>query len=129
MSRYPDSLHTDLAGDETSLRPVQVARYLGLHANTVKRIPFALLPFSRVTTRGDRRYRESDVMAYVAYCSGAGSVQATVHEPAATQDGSRGDVEDEARTAVTPIPSRTHARTSRSMAVLLATYSRGGTPG
>ena len=34
---------------------------VALHRNTIKRIPTAELPFFRVSTRGDRRYRPDDV--------------------------------------------------------------------
>lgn len=46
--------------------PVEVARELGVHVNTVKRIPAAELPFVRISSRGDRRYRRADVEAYLA---------------------------------------------------------------
>ena len=55
---------------EPMLRPQEVAERLSLHMNTVKRIDRALLPFIRVTARGDRRYRVEDVEAYVAHLSG-----------------------------------------------------------
>jgi hypothetical protein len=44
--------------------PSQVARFLGVHVNTVKRIPSTDLPFFRVTARGDRRYRWPDIHDY-----------------------------------------------------------------
>ena len=43
----------------------EVARHLGVHPNTVKRIPARELPFFRVTRRGDRRYRLEDVEHYI----------------------------------------------------------------
>jgi hypothetical protein len=43
----------------------EVARWLGLHPHSVKRIPPIDLPFFRVGTRGDRRYRMDDVRAYI----------------------------------------------------------------
>jgi hypothetical protein len=47
------------------LATAEVARWLDVHPNTVKRIPPDQLPYFRVSTRGDRRYRESDVLAYM----------------------------------------------------------------
>ena len=44
----------------------EVAEHLGLHRTTVKRLPPAVLPFVRVTDRGDRRYRPEDVERYLA---------------------------------------------------------------
>lgn len=41
------------------------AERLGLHNNTVKRIAPSELPFVRIRDRGDRRYRVSDVDAYI----------------------------------------------------------------
>lgn len=41
----------------------QVAWILGLHVNTVKRLDE--LPYFRVGSRGDRRYRREDVRAYI----------------------------------------------------------------
>jgi hypothetical protein len=43
----------------------EAARALGLHNNTVKRIPPCQLPYMRVTDRGDRKYWYSDVNAYI----------------------------------------------------------------
>lgn len=47
------------------MTPQQVARKLGVHVNTVKRLPPEELPYFRVTTRGDRRYRPEDVDAFI----------------------------------------------------------------
>ena len=44
----------------------EVGEILGLTRDTVKTIPAGELPFYRVNTRGDRRYRRSDVEAYLA---------------------------------------------------------------
>ena len=44
----------------------EVGLWLGVCVNTVKRIPPADLPFFRVSTRGDRRYRQEDVIRYIA---------------------------------------------------------------
>lgn len=44
---------------------LEVAHFLGVHVNTVKRLPPEDLPFFRVTSRGDRRYRFEDVRAYI----------------------------------------------------------------
>jgi hypothetical protein len=43
----------------------EVAAWLGIHPNTVKRIPSADLPFFTISTRGDRRYHVDDVRAYI----------------------------------------------------------------
>jgi hypothetical protein len=43
----------------------EVAAWLGVHPNTVKRIPPTDLPYFRVGARGDRRYRVDDVCAYI----------------------------------------------------------------
>jgi hypothetical protein len=43
----------------------EVARALGLHNNTVKRIPPCHLPYMRVTSRGDRKYWYADVNTYI----------------------------------------------------------------
>jgi uncharacterized protein YcsI (UPF0317 family) len=42
-----------------------VADKLGIHINTLKRIPQTDLPFYRVTRRGDRRYDMNDVRDYL----------------------------------------------------------------
>jgi len=52
--------------DEDLVGVEDVARLLGLHVSTTKRLPPADLPFFRVTKRGDRRYRLGDVRAYLA---------------------------------------------------------------
>jgi len=39
----------------------EVADLLGVHQNTVKRLP---IPYFRVGSRGDRRYEVRDVLAY-----------------------------------------------------------------
>jgi hypothetical protein len=43
----------------------ETAQALGLHNNTVKRIPPSELPYMRVTARGDRKYWWDDVAAYI----------------------------------------------------------------
>lgn len=43
----------------------QVAAILNLHVNTVKRLEPGELPYFRVGSRGDRRYRAEDVQAYI----------------------------------------------------------------
>jgi len=48
------------------LRPHEVAIALGLTVSTVKRLPSAHLPYYRVCSRGDRRYRVEDVEKYLA---------------------------------------------------------------
>jgi len=44
----------------------EVARHLGVHVNTVKRIPAYELPFFRFGTRGDRKYLLEHVERYIA---------------------------------------------------------------
>lgn len=44
----------------------EVARILGVHTNTVKRIPSWELSYTRINRRGDRRYLRSDIIAFVA---------------------------------------------------------------
>lgn len=50
----------------TLLSARQLARELGVHPNTVRRIPASELPFYRLGTRLDRRYDRADVDAYLA---------------------------------------------------------------
>jgi hypothetical protein len=50
---------------DLTLSTSQVARQLGVHPNTVKRLSPFILPYFRVGTRGDRRYRLEDVEAYI----------------------------------------------------------------
>lgn len=42
-----------------------VAEILGIHVNTVKKIPPNELPYFRIGNRGDRKYRYYDVKAYI----------------------------------------------------------------
>lgn len=52
--------------DERMLRPKEVAKWLGLHVNTVKRMSDrGELAHYRIGSRGDRRYRPEDVNAYL----------------------------------------------------------------
>lgn len=52
--------------EHTMLRPGEVAEALNLHLNTVLRLgDRGELPFYRVCSRGDRRYRWGDVMVYL----------------------------------------------------------------
>lgn len=49
------------------MRPLtaqEVAELLGIHVNTVKRIPPEDLPFFRIGQRGDRRYEVAHVTRY-----------------------------------------------------------------
>jgi excisionase family DNA binding protein len=49
------------------LTATEVAEMLHLHVNTVKRLgDRGELPFFRVCSRGDRRFRLADVMAFLA---------------------------------------------------------------
>lgn len=41
----------------------QAAAYLGLHVNTLKKLP---LVFIRISKRGDRRYRKADLEQFIA---------------------------------------------------------------
>ena len=43
----------------------EVCAYLGVHPNTVKRIPACELPYMRIGSRGDRRYHPDDLQAYI----------------------------------------------------------------
>lgn len=43
----------------------EVAELLHIHVNTVKRIPRYLLPYFIVVARGDRRYDNAAVQAYL----------------------------------------------------------------
>lgn len=43
----------------------ETAEVLGVHNNTVKRIPASELPYMRVVARGDRKYWFEDVNAYI----------------------------------------------------------------
>lgn len=43
-----------------------VANRLGVHKNTVLKIPPSELPYFRIGTRGDRRYSQADVEEYIA---------------------------------------------------------------
>lgn len=56
---------TDYAFATDPLTAREVAAWLGIHPNTVKRIPPADLPYFRATARGDRRYHVDDVRAYI----------------------------------------------------------------
>jgi len=47
------------------LTATKAAEALGVHNNTVKRIPASELPFFRIGGRGDRRYRQQDIDAYI----------------------------------------------------------------
>ena len=48
------------------LTAAEVAMRLGIHVNTLKRIPPDELPYFRVSHRGDRRYFPEDVARYIA---------------------------------------------------------------
>ena len=45
------------------MRTVDVAKYLKVHVNTVKKLTD--LPYYSVNARGDRRYRRQDVEAWL----------------------------------------------------------------
>lgn len=44
---------------------IEAAGLLGVHLSTIRRIPASELPFYRIGSRGDRRYRRADVQAYI----------------------------------------------------------------
>jgi hypothetical protein len=44
----------------------EVAALLGVHINTVKRLPPSALPYFTVGSRHDRRYYRASVEAYIA---------------------------------------------------------------
>ena len=52
--------------DDELLPPREAARSLGMHVNTLKRIPAAELPYYRLGSRGDRRYQRADLRLYLA---------------------------------------------------------------
>jgi len=47
------------------LNVTEASIHLGVHNNTVKRIPANELPYFRVGSRGDRRYLFEDVLTYI----------------------------------------------------------------
>lgn len=47
------------------LTAAEVAAHLYVSPETVKRIPPKYLPYFKVSTRGDRRYRLADVEKYI----------------------------------------------------------------
>lgn len=64
----PDHVETFLRAIikmEEPIRASDVAKVLGVHPNTVKRIPVDELPYFTFGARGDRRYTKEDVRAYV----------------------------------------------------------------
>jgi hypothetical protein len=68
MTVLPD--HVDMfiraiVKPEQPLSAREVARLLGIHVNTVKRIPPEALPYFAFGARGDRRYQRDDVRAYI----------------------------------------------------------------
>lgn len=55
-----------MTDSEKMLKPREVATWLGVHVNTVKRMSNrGDFPTYRVGQRGDRRYRPSDIEAYL----------------------------------------------------------------
>ena len=54
------------ASDGPPLHAHEAAEALSVHVNTLKRIPPSDLPYFRLGSRGDRRYRRQDVTAYIA---------------------------------------------------------------
>lgn len=43
----------------------EASRALGMHANSIKRIPPAELPYMRLGDRGDRKYHRNDIVAFI----------------------------------------------------------------
>ena len=65
---FPDTAEAfirTIVKPDQPLRAPQVGRLLGVHENTVKRIPASELPYFTVSPRGDRRYFSSDVHRYI----------------------------------------------------------------
>ena len=55
-----------MANAETLLKPRDVAAWLGIHINTVKRLgDRGEITFYRIGTRGDRRYKRSDIEKFL----------------------------------------------------------------
>lgn len=52
--------------EETLWTAQQVAKYMGVHINTVKSIKPENLPYYRIVERGDRRYNPHEVDRYLA---------------------------------------------------------------
>lgn len=50
---------------EILLSAAEVAEWFHVHRNTLRNIPASDLPFTRVGSRGDRRYAYGDVVAYL----------------------------------------------------------------
>lgn len=68
MTVLPDHVDTFLRAivkPEQPLGARDVALLLGVHPNTVKRIPPDVLPYFTVGARGDRRYQRDDVRRYI----------------------------------------------------------------
>jgi excisionase family DNA binding protein len=59
--------------EDTFLKPREVADWLGIHVNTVKRLgDSGEMKFFRIGKRGDRRYRAEDVNEYLVRRSALG---------------------------------------------------------
>ena len=43
----------------------EAAHMLDVHNNTLKRFPPSEIPYMRIGSRGDRKYRRADVEAYI----------------------------------------------------------------
>jgi len=55
-----------MSEEETLLKPREVAAWLGVHVNTVKRLgDRGDIPYYRIGSRGDRRFRREDVRTYL----------------------------------------------------------------
>jgi len=57
---------TRLPPGSAMLTAREVAELLGVHMNTLKRIPPARLPYFVVSSRGDRRYATADLELFLA---------------------------------------------------------------
>jgi hypothetical protein len=60
-----DAFIRSIVKPEQPLSVRQVSLVLGVHMNTVKRIPAGELPYFTIGVRGDRRYQLRDVRLYV----------------------------------------------------------------
>jgi hypothetical protein len=66
---FPESAEAFIRGIVKPDHPLtarEVSAILGIHPNTVKRMPPNELPYFTVGSRGDRRYLASDVKLYIA---------------------------------------------------------------
>jgi hypothetical protein len=55
-----------LRSNEHALTALEAAEMLGIHVNTIKRIPPEDLPYFVATKRGDRRYMRETIRLYIS---------------------------------------------------------------